>query len=264
VQIDITQAAERASITAGTALAPSIVIDGTNDTLSLSVDGATASDVKLAQGTYTPDQLAAALESAINSNSSLTGRQVSVGLISGALSIQSDAYGSTSQIKVNGGTALAALGLNGTESDNGLDVAGSFIVNGVTETATGRGRLLIGDPDNANTADLQVRVSLSSSQVQAGVDAELSVSRGVASRLDQVLGKLLDPVTGRIKTVNDGFDDKIDTLQKAIDRQNDFFEKQQQQLIDQFTALETTISQLQSTASYLTSQLVGQVSGQGQ
>jgi flagellar hook-associated protein 2 len=255
IQVDITQAAERAVVTAGTALAASTVIDGTNDTLAVTLDGAAATDVKIAHGTYTAEQLAAALETALNSNQALTGRQASVGLLSGALSIQSDSYGGSSEVTITGGTALAALGLTGNETDTGLDVAGSFIVDGVTETATGRGRLLVGADDNANTADLQLRVSLSASQVQAGVDAEVTVTRGVASKLDQVLGKILDPVSGRIKTVNDGFDDKIEALQKAIDRQNEFFEKQQQELIDQFTALETTIAQLQSTATYLSSQL---------
>ncbi len=53
IQVDITQAATRATITAGTALGASIVIDGSNDTLSAKLDGRTATDIKLTQGTYT-------------------------------------------------------------------------------------------------------------------------------------------------------------------------------------------------------------------
>ena len=58
-----------------------------------------------------------------------------------------------------------------------------------------------------------------------------------ASKLDQALGKMLDATTGRIKIVNDGFDDKTEALQKAIDRQNEFFDQQEKKLNDQFIAL---------------------------
>jgi flagellar hook-associated protein 2 len=255
VQIDITQAAEHAAITAGSSVASSVTIDATNDTLSIRLDGASATDIKIAQGTYTAQELATQVETAINATSSLGGRAVSVGLSGGALTVRSESYGTTSEIAVSGGTALASLGFAGTESDFGVDVAGSFIVDGVTETAKGRGRLLVGDLENKNTADLQVRVSLSASQVQPGVDAELNVTRGIASSLDQVLGRVLDPTTGRMKTINDGFDDTIKTLQTAIDRQNDFFEKQQAKLIDEFTTLESTVGQLQQTAQYISAQL---------
>ncbi|MBX3444732.1 MAG: flagellar filament capping protein FliD [Planctomyces sp.] len=255
VQVDITQAAERATISAGSALAPSTVIDGTNDTLSLRLDGTSATEIRLAHGTYTPDQLAAHLESVINSTPAFGTRQVAAGVSGGALTLTSVAYGAASEIAVVSGTAMSALGFLGNESDFGQDVAGVFIVDGQTEPAAGRGRLLIGNADNPNTADLQVRVTLSSGQVQAGVDANLTTTRGLASRLDQALNKLLDPVNGRIKTVHDSFDANLETLQKAIDRQNAFFEKQQKKLIDEFTALEMTMAQLQNTATYLTNQL---------
>src|SRR4029079_6556267 len=103
----------------------------------------------------------------------------------------------------------------------GLDVAGSFLVNGETEAAIGRGRVLTGNTDNTNTADLPCRVALTSSQVVTGPEASLTVTRGVASRLDQVLGKLLDSTTGRVKQVEDSFDDQADDIQKVIDRQQD-------------------------------------------
>ena len=83
------------------------------------------------------------------------------------------------------------------------------------------------------------------------------MTRGIGSRLDQTLGKMLDATTGRIKIVNDGFDDKPEALQTAIDRQNEFFDQQEKKLNDQFIALETTISQLQTTATYLSAQLAG-------
>jgi flagellar hook-associated protein 2 len=257
IQVDITQAAERASITGTNTIAASIVIDGTNDTLAAKLDGRTATDITLTHGTYTRDELAQLLEDALNGHEEFTGRLASVGLSGTSLSISSDTYGSVSQIAITGGTAAATLGFLGTESSTGKDVAGKFIIDGQEETATGNGRLLQGAAGSANTDGLQVRVTLTTSQVVAGMDGQLNMTRGIAARLDQTLGKMLDAVTGRIKIVNDGFDGKLKNLQTAIDRQNDFFDKQEQQLNDQFIALETTISQLQTTATYLTAQLAG-------
>lgn len=253
--IDVTQAPEQASITATDALADSIVIDGTNNALSLSIDGVQLSGLVLDAGTYTRAALAQELQSVIMSNSSLQGRSVAVGLSGDSLRITSQTYGAASKLSLNGGTALTALGFAGTETDVGVDVAGSFLVNGQTEAATGRGRVLSGNVDNPNTADLQVRVSLTAAQIVPGQEATLTVTRGVASRIDQVLGKLLDSTNGRVKQVEDGFDDQAEDVQKVIDRQQDRFNAQQASLLKQFQAMETAVSQLQSTANALGSQL---------
>ncbi|QDT53796.1 Flagellar hook-associated protein 2 [Caulifigura coniformis] len=257
IQVDITQAAERAAVTATNSIGTSIVIDGTNDTLAAKLDGRTATDITITHGTYTRAELASALEAALNSHEAFSGRIASVGLAGDKLTIQSDAYGSVSQVAMTGGTAAAALGFSGAETSTGKDVAGTFIIDGQEELATGNGRLLQARSGNANTDGLQIRVSLTTSQVVSGVDGTITITHGVGARLDQTLGKMLDATTGRIKIVNDGFDDKLKALQTAIDRQNDFFDQQEKKLNDQFIALETTISALQTTATYLSAQLAG-------
>jgi len=253
--IDITQAAEQASITATTALTDSIVIDGSNNALSVTVDGATMSNLVLAAGTYTRASLAEHLQSVIQSSPELLGRSAHVGLDGNSLKLTSEAYGASSQIAVTGGTALAALGFAGTETDNGVDVAGTYIVNGESESAIGRGRVLSGNADNTNTGDLQVRITLTPSQVVAGQEASLTVTRGVAARLDQVLGTFLDSTTGRVKQVADRFDDEAEDIQKVIDRQKARFDAQQESLLKQFAALESAVNELQTTSSFLNSQL---------
>jgi flagellar hook-associated protein 2 len=257
VGIDITQAAEQASITATTALADSIVIDGSNNLVNVTIDGAVLNNLVLAAGTYTRDTLAEHLQAVIQSNPDLMGRSAHVGLDGNSLKITSDTYGAASKVAVTGGTALAALGFSGIEIDTGVDVAGTFIVNGETETAVGRGRVLTGDFENENTADLQVRITLTPSQVVAGEEASLTVTRGVASRLDQLLGTLLDSSTGRIKQVTDRFDDEAEDIQKVIDRQKARFDAQQESLLKQFAALESAVNELQTTSSFLNSQLAG-------
>ena len=252
-QIDISQAAEQATIT-GAAVAGSTVITSANRSLELKLDGKTAT-VQLNEGTYTAQQLADHIEKIINESEEFPAREINVSLASGALHLTSAKYGLTSDLEIVSGTAIADLGLTAGLKDNGRDVVGSFIVNGKTEAAVGRGRLLTGDSDNENTADLQVQITLSPSDIVAGAEGTLTVSRGLASSLDQVVGKLLNNEDGLLTSVDDGFDGQLKSLQTSIDRQTKLFDLQQQSIRKQFQALETAISQLNATSSYLGGQL---------
>lgn len=256
IEINITQAATQATAAATNALSGLTTIDGTNDTFSLEVDGAAAT-VTLNHGDYSNDDLASLIQEALNSSPELSGRSVIVGVQGSLLQITSETYGRASELGALTGTALASLGFDGTETGRGQDVVGQFIVDGVAEEALGRGRLLTGDLENENTADLQIRVTLSESQVQAGTDATITLTRGVGSRLDTILGKLLDPVSGRIKTANDEFDAKIEDIDSTIEQQNELFESRREQLEREFVALESAVSQLQSQSSFLAAQLGG-------
>ena len=253
-EVDILQAAEQASVT-GVDLKPTIDIDQSNDELQISVDGETSEVLKLTQGSYTQEEFVSLVQATINSSSDLGNRDVSVSLDNGKVTITSESYGSNSTINSISGTAAGTLGFTGSESAVGKDVAGSFIVNGVVETATGTGRLLMGDPDNENTADLQVRVTLDPSQVSTDVEGELSVSRGVTSQLDFYLGEILDPTTGSISAVNEEFDLKIESFEQSMERVRAISESKREYLIEQFTALERVLSELQTTSGFLASQL---------
>lgn len=252
--VDISQAAEQASVTAGSALAASTVITSANRNLELTIDGATAT-VSLNEGTYTPQELANHLERVISESNDLPGREVQLSLSGGALQLTSEKYGTASDVKLVSGTALATLGFASGQNDKGRDVVGSFIVDGKSETAVGRGRLLTGDSKNENTGDLQVQVKLLPSEVVSGAEGTITVSRGLASSLDQVLGKLLDTEDGLLSSVDDGFDGQLKNVQTSIDRQKAIFDRQEASIRKQFQALESAISQLNSTSSYLGGQL---------
>ena len=73
--------------------------------------------------------------------------------------------------------------------------------------------------------------------------------------LDQMLGELLHTEDGLLTSVDDSFDDQLQNMQTTIDRQKAAFDRQQESLIRQFTAMESAISQMQSTSSYLGAQL---------
>jgi flagellar hook-associated protein 2 len=251
---DISQAAEQGSITGGTSAATATVVTAANRMLELKLDGKTAT-VSLSEGTYTSQELANHVESVVNASTDLPGRQLSVSLSSGALKFTSAKYGLASEVEIVGGTAVSDLGFVVGQNNKGRDVVGSFIVDGKTEAAVGRGRLLSGDLHNENTADLQVQVTLGPTQVASGIDGTITVSRGLASALDQTLGKLLDNANGLLASVDDGFDGQLKSLQSSIDRQTNLFGLQEASIRKQFQALETAISQLNSTSSYLGGQL---------
>jgi flagellar hook-associated protein 2 len=257
LQVVVTQAAERASVLAGTALAESIVIDGTNDEFSITLDGKTTDTLALTAGTYTRQEFADHVQAVINDTANASGRAVSVSLQNNALKITSDQYGAASEVTIGSGTALTSLGFLGGETDAGVDVAGKFLVDGIEETAHGSGRLLTGDSANVHTADVQLRVTLAPGQVQPGTAATVKVTRGLASRLDQWLAKTLDSTRGTIQTVDDGFDRRIEDIEQSVTRFNDMMEARRQSLVTQFTALEAALSQLQSTSSFLSAQLTG-------
>ena len=254
-QVDILQAAEKGAIIGNGTLAGSVTIDETNNEFQISIDGQQTDVLTLASGTYTQAEIAEQLQSTINSSASLSGREVAVSLEGGSLEITSNSYGRSSEISGISGSAIATLGFDGNESGQGKDVAGNFIVNGVVEAATGTGRILVGDSENEFTADLQLRVTLDASQVGDGVEAEVGISRGITSRLDQFFGEVLNPDTGSINTVNESFDLRVESLEASIERVNEISEAQTQFLIEQFTQLERVLSDLQSTSSFLTSQL---------
>jgi flagellar hook-associated protein 2 len=246
--VKITQAAMQASVAATNPLASSIVIDNTNNTFTLNLDGASTT-LTLANGTYTQTALAQMLQSAINSDTDLAGRQISVAVQAGQLAFTSASFGSASRLSFGNGNANTTLGLIGTENGVGTDVVGSFVVNGVTEQATGIGQFLTGNQSNANTAGLEVRVTLTPAQVGSGTQADLSITRGIASQLDGLLNSLTDPVTGRFKTIDDSFNQQVTDLESQKTQQTNAMNAKQQQLQTEFANMETTLAQLQAASN---------------
>ena len=246
--VNITQAATQASVTATTPLNSSTTINSGNDAFTLSLDGENA-NLTLAPGNYSQTALAQMLQSAINNDTDLAGRQISVGVQGSKLTFTSASFGSASQISFGSGNANSALGLAGTENSKGVDVAGNYVVNGVAETAQGFGQFLIGGQNNANTSGLEVEVTLSPSQVGTGTQANVSVSRGIASQLDGLMNQLTDPQTGRLTTIQNGFTTELTDLTAQQTQLTNAMNVKQQQLETEFANMETTLAQLQSASS---------------
>lgn len=255
-EVNITQAAEQATVTGGTAIASSIDIDSSNNTFQITLDGLESGELTLQEGTYTDIELADHINDVINQSTALGNRGVFVALDdSNNISITSQSFGEKSTISDITGTAATLLGFDGTETAEGKDVAGSFIVNGIEEIAKGTGRVLIGDSENENTADLQFRITLTTEQLVDGPEAEILVSRGVTGRLSQYFDGILSVENGLIKSVNEQFEGRIESIDASIARVESITESKRESLIEEFTRLETILSELQTTGSFISSQL---------
>ena len=254
-QVDIQQAAEQASIAASNDLSNSIVLDSSNNQFAIRVDGTTSSTLTLTAGTYTPLSLSRELQDRINGAMSSTGQSVSVSLSGQKLVVTSERFGTASEATVVSGTALSALGFAGTETDHGQDVAGQFLVNGVAEDATGIGRILTGSTTNANTADLAVQVTLTSSQLQVGTEATLAVTHGLASRLDNLLENILDPVSGRLQAISDRFRKSAEDARAATLQEGKGMDDRRAALVRQFANMEQTLGRLKSAGEFATNSL---------
>ena len=266
-EVDLSQAAEKGAITGGALDGTSTTLGAGDNQLSLTVNGEDV-NATLATGTsFSRLELAAHVEAQVNAQLD-SGNRVEVSLEDvpegQGLVITSDRFGSSSEVTMKDAGANSAhetLKFADGQNGRGQDVGGAFIVkdalgNETRELASGNGQYLLGHGDNENTADLQVRVTLTSSQVNHGTpEGNLTVSRGVASRLGLVMDQLLDPVSGRLKGMGDRFQQQIDNANADMTRESTEMDEHQAALLRQFAEMESAISRAQSQGDLITTRL---------
>jgi flagellar hook-associated protein 2 len=243
--VNVTQLATRGSL-AGSAAAGLTITAGVNDQLNVTVDGVSAT-VTLSAGTYaTADALAAEVQSKINGASALSslGSSVSVQQSAGMLTIQSNRYGSASNVSVTGAAAASLMGASPTAAV-GVDVAGT--IGGIT--ALGSGQTLSG-ATGSRTEGLQLQISGGAT----GDRGTVTYTQGYASQLNQVLTPIL-ATDGLIAARTDG----INTSIKQIDNEKVDLQARldaiQARYTAEFSALDGMLGSLQQTSSFLTQQL---------
>ena len=214
---------------------------GVNDTINLTVDG-TAATITLSAGTYaSADALATEVTSKINAVSALktAGSAVTVSANSGVLTIRSNSYGSSSSVNITGGNgATDLLGASPT-STSGINVAGSF--NSLT--GTGSGQLL------TSTTGLVIKVDTTTT----GSHGNITVARGIASRIDQFLTNFLGS-SGAISSRIEGLNKSIAANSKQQDALNTRLVDIEKRYRAQYSALDASLTSLNQTSSYLTQQ----------
>ncbi len=262
-EVNITQAATKTVLQgksiASLSLSP-LTLTTANNTLRIVADGIASQDLVLSAKTYNSGaELAAELQSKINADPNLGERGVTAEWVdngdTGYIKMTSGSYGSSSRIimQKDNSTALSALGLDsGTQDISGRDVEGT--ING--EAATGSGRLLTGDKDNATTAGVRLEVRMEQSDVVAGADATITFTRGFAARLNRAVESISRSETGSMARRTSGIEAEIDDIKKQIADQEERLEVRRQKLFARFIELERTLSDLQSQSSFLDQQLM--------
>lgn len=241
--VALSQGASRGRVD-GNGVAALAIGAGANDTLDLSVDG-TAVSVTLGSGAYaTSDALAAEIQSKVNGNATLRnlGLSVTVSQSAGVLNITSNAFGSGSAVGVPSGNAAAGLFGPAPTASAGNNVAGT--INGAA--AVGSGQTL------TSIDGLRLKVSADS----AGALGSVSFTRGFGTLLNDSIRKLADtsgPIGARTQGLNASVK-RVGKQQDDFNRRMDILESNYRR---QFTALDTMLSSMNTTSSFLTQQLAG-------
>ncbi|WOJ96648.1 flagellar filament capping protein FliD [Congregibacter brevis] len=255
--VEVTQLATRgsiagAAIVAPTALAP-LTIDGSNDTLRLTIDGVSTDLVSLTQGDFdSGDALAAELQSRINGDDNLLEAGIAVSVTfdaSNRLQIQSSRFGSESSVVIDSVAAntTGTLGLSAGSGTNGVDVAGT--IGGVA--ATGSGQSLVGATGSASEG---IRLSIIGGTT--GSRGSVNISSGVAVSLSDVIDRFLDS-NGLIDLRTDTLEADVARIEEDREALEARLEAIEARFRNQFNALDILLANLQSTSEFLTTQLAG-------
>jgi flagellar hook-associated protein 2 len=235
--VTVTQASAAATLTGQNVLPPAVTIDGTNNTVSFFVDGATTpTSVTLTQGVYSPTQLAVELGRAsggvlaggVDSRGNLTvsstreGSSASLQVAApnpalGLTDTTAKAVGADGKIKLDGGPEQT---LSSITAGQPLTLTGGTATDTVTATVSAGLRLgtatttSVDVPDRATLSDVARAISTSSAGVNAtavGVSSTAfrlqltSTTTGSASDIS-VSGGGLDTALGSMQVLNAGTD----------------------------------------------------------
>lgn len=243
--LNVSQLATQGKL-AGSAAAGLTITAGVNDTLNVTVDGVNTA-VTLAAKTYTTaTQLAMEVQSKINGATALSsvGSSVAVQQTAGALTIVSNKYGSASNVTVGGNGAANLLGAT-PAATAGVDVAGTL--NG--SAATGLGQYLTGGSGSGATG-LKIQITGGIT----GARGLVKFSQGYAFQLNKLVDSLSGS-SGPIASMTDGVNRTIKDIGNRRDVLNRRLASLETRYRAQFTALDTLISSMNQTSTYLTQQL---------
>lgn len=206
--------------------------------------------IEIPAGNYSRDQLATALQSAINGASTFSANSLSVSAsvdASGYLTIASSKWGSTSNIEINAVAGTGPETLFGTATPAaGVDVAGT--IGG--EPATGSGQFLTGG-SGSPAEGLKIKITGGNVPADRGT---VSFSQGYAYQLNNLASDYLDS-KGLLSVRKDGLNASIKDIDKQRTRINDQLTQTEKRYRAQFTALDAAISSMNTTANFLTQQL---------
>jgi len=226
------------------------------DTLLLNVDGKSANPVTVTAADYelTPTAFASALQSRINADPVLKGAGSGVSVAYDAASqkytFNSNLYGANSNVNITSvSDNLADIsGLAAKTGTAGLDVQGSI----GNAAGLGSGQYLTGQ---GPAQDLKLQITGGAYDTSLGaVRGSVSYNRGFAYQLNALVDGMIGK-DGTLTSRTDGINTTIKDIDKQRDTLNTRLSDTQTRLLKQYNTLDSTISKLQSTSTYLTQQL---------
>jgi len=178
----------------------------------------------------------------------------------GALVVSTTGYGQNAAFDIRtsavgaGQTGIAAAA-NVWQNHAGTNVAGT--INGIA--ATGVGRLLQAPPADPTLSGLVLTVSATQAQVTAaGGTLDLgnfTYSPGLAQQIATVGNDAVDVVSGTLTAAINGHQSEIDDLQQQIDAWDTRLASRAAQLRQQFSDMETALSQMKQQSQWLAGQV---------
>jgi flagellar hook-associated protein 2 len=225
-----------------------LTIDGTNNSLSVMLNGINAT-VSLSQKTYaSAAELASEIQSKINGVSTFAAAEAAVSVTEsgGVLKITSNRYGGTSGINITeSGPNNLHFDTSGMNVVAGENVAGT--INGAT--ATGSGQTLVGA-----TGDASAGLAITISGGVPGAFGKINFSQGYATQFDKFVTGLLE-TGGALASRTDGIAASIKALTKSQTDMTARLVTVEKRYRAQFTALDLTVSKMNTTSTFLSQQL---------
>jgi len=237
-----------AALTGSTTIAPNTVWRVTLNQTDPVTESKTQ-EIKLQAGTYSNDDLAALIRSAINGNSTFAGAgdtvEASVG-DDGRLTLSSSKYGDVSNISIAGvsGSPVDSI-FGGATPTKGKDVEGT--IGGVA--ATGNGQSLTAAPGSSAEG---IQVSITGGLV--GDRGSVTFSQGFAYQLNNLATGFVGK-DSLLKSKTDGLNASIKSVAEQRSRFETRLESMEKRYRAQFVALDAMLASMQSTSNYLTQQL---------
>ena len=253
LSVELTQAAEQATLGGFSSLQATTLIDSDSDSLALSVNGrAVVLTLAEKDGGYNHSELVAHLQDLADAHPDLANNGITFGTNgAGALTVTTDRYGSLQNVMVTGGDAADDLGLSVGSSASGVDA----IARVGDEIITGQGQAIQAGSDSAFSG-LSLVATLSPEALIAGNgNAEIVLNQGLARRIDGLIERATDARNGSVTRTEQLLISETQGLNEQIDRADALLEVRRQRFMAEFRAMEEVLAGFQAQEQFLAGQL---------
>ncbi len=269
-EVNITQAARQAQVTATAAFSDTL---GADETLTIYTNAAKTTSITLKEG-WSLDRVL----SEINKYSDKTGATAIATRADGSvssnaaenvyLSVRSIRYGGDADVFVYSSqaanepavTGFGDVTVSSTEPGNGtglkaLDVEGT--ING--ERCTGKGQILTADPEDSKSSIQGLTLLITS---ESAINSKVYFTKGIATSLRDTLIDMTSS-NGTISKAQAALTDTMSDIDKDMVKISERLQAQEDKLYSQFSAMEAQLAKLQQQSQYLAQQITAMFNSNG-